>query len=171
MNKKGTVYWITGLSGAGKTTIGSLLYESIKVKKDNIILLDGDELRKIYQSNDYSPVGREKLAYQHARLCKMLSDQNIDVICCVIAMFDGCRNWNRENIEQYKEVYLKVSMDELIRRDQKQLYSRALNKEIKNVMGIDISYEEPKRPDLIINNSGILKPIEVVNEIINQFGI
>lgn len=171
MNEKGTVYWITGLSGAGKTTIGTLLYEHIKSKKKNVVLLDGDELRMIYKSTDYSMEGREKLAYQHARLCKMLADQNIDVICCVIAMFDGCRKWNRENIEQYREVYLKVPINELIKRDQKKLYSRALHNEINNVMGIDIGFEEPKNADITVDNSGINKPTEVINNIIINLDI
>lgn len=163
---KGTVYWITGLAGAGKTTIGKLLYNSIKPNKDNIILLDGDKLRELYDSEDYSLEGRKKLAINYSKLCKMISDQGIDVICCTISMFDECRNWNRENISNYKEIYLKVSIDELIKRNQKELYTKALMKEIKNVMGIDIDFEEPKNPDLLVNNNGELSPEDIVNNII-----
>lgn len=163
---KGTVYWITGLAGSGKTTIGKLLYRSIKSNKNNVILLDGDSLRKLYESNDYSYEGRKLLAIKYSRLCKMLSDQGIDVICCTISMFDECRQWNRENILNYKEIYLKVSIDELIRRDQKELYTKALRKEIKNVIGIDIDFEEPKQPDLLIENNGEISPKEIVNNII-----
>lgn len=165
MNQKGTVYWITGLSGAGKTTIGSRLYADIKKVKDNVVFLDGDALREIYQDDNYSGEGRKKLASQHGRLCRMLSEQGIDVVICVIAMFDECRKWNRESISNYKEIYLYADMSELIRRDQKKLYSRALKKEISNVMGIDISFEEPKFPDIIIDNSGQKTPEEVVEEI------
>ena len=56
--EKGNVYWITGLSGAGKTTIGKLLYNRIKDKKDNVIFLDGDVLREVYQTKDYSSSGQ-----------------------------------------------------------------------------------------------------------------
>lgn len=127
---KGTVYWITGQSGAGKTTVGTLLYQYMSTNKDNVIFLDGDVLRFVYQTEDYSAEGRKKLAFQHGRLCRMLSEQGIDVIICVIAMYEECREWKREHIENYKEIYLKVAMEELIRRDQKQLYSRALRKEM-----------------------------------------
>ncbi len=169
--EKGTLYWVTGLSGAGKTTIGTMLYEYMKKKKDNVIFLDGDILRQVYQHAEYSLESRKKLGLQHCRLCKMLTDQNIDVVICVIGMFDECRDWNRENIENYKEIYLYVPMEELIRRDQKQLYSRALRKEISNVMGIDIAFIEPKTPDMLIDNSGIMTPQQVCDEIIRKFNI
>lgn len=168
---KGTVYWITGLAGAGKTTIGKLLYKSIKINRNNVILLDGDKLRELYESNDYSYYGRMSLSIKYSKLCKMLSDQGIDVICCTISMFDECRSWNRENISNYKEIYLKVSIDELIKRDQKELYTKALRKEIKNVMGIDIDFEEPKHPDLLIENNGEISPEEIVNYITLNLGI
>lgn len=169
--QSGNVYWITGLSGAGKTTIGTLLYNYLKMQKPNVVFLDGDILRKVYNSSDYTYEGRKRLAFQHGRLCKMLSEQSIDVVICVIAMFDECRKWNKENIDNYYEIYLKVSIEELIRRDQKKLYSRALANEVTNVMGIDIDFEEPKNPLIEIDNSGIYTPDIVLNKIISGLKI
>ena len=57
---KGNLYWITGLSGAGKTTIGTLLYEYLKSKKDNVVFIDGDKTREVFQNKDYSEDGRRK---------------------------------------------------------------------------------------------------------------
>lgn len=172
MNKQfGTVYWITGLSGAGKTTIGTLLYNYLKQKKDNIVFLDGDILRQIYKSKSYSSKGRKRLAFQHSRLCQMLSNQGIDVVICVIAMFDDVRKWNRENLQSYKEIYLRVEIEELIRRDQKALYSRALKNEIDNVLGINLPFDEPMHSDLIIDNFGMETPERTIQKIITYWGL
>ena len=117
MGKCGCLYWITGLSGAGKTTISTLLYNYLKKKQDNIFLIDGDKIREVYQNTDYTEEGREKISYMNMRLCKMLTDQGIDVIIAVIGMRDAYREWNRKHIEQYCEIYLEVPMEELIRRE------------------------------------------------------
>lgn len=169
--EKGHVFWVTGLSGAGKTTIGKLLYQHLKKKEKNVVFLDGDILREVYQTTDYSTQGCLKLAKQHGRLCKMLSDQGIDVVICVIAMYDECRVWNHENISKYHEIYLNVSMEELIRRDQKHLYSKVLKKEISNVMGMDIPFEEPKNPSMVIHNDGKDSPEKIVMQIVEKFGL
>jgi len=152
--KKGTLYWITGLSGAGKTTISALLYEYLRKKQNNLVFIDGDKIREVYQNTDYTEEGREKIAYTNMRLAKMLTEQGIDVILAVIGMRDVYREWNRENIDNYYEIYLEVPIEELIRRDSKGLYSKALKGLIKNVYGIDMKYEEPRTPDVhIVNDS------------------
>lgn len=163
---KGTVFWITGLSGAGKTTIGNQFWKLVKKTRPGTVFLDGDKLREIMgRTNEYDPQARLELAMQYCRLCKMLSDQGLDVICATISMFKECWCWNRNNIINYKEIYIKVSMEILIERDQKKLYSRALNSEISHVMGIDIPLEEPWQPDLIIENNGDYSPADLAQKI------
>jgi len=153
------LYWITGLAGAGKTTIGRELYSLIKTKKSNVVFLDGDILREVFGKNmGYSTDERIKIAFQYSRLCKLLTEQGIDVICATISMFKECRQWNRDNIPCYHEIYIRVPLEILIKRDQKQLYSRALNGEIQQVMGIDIPFYEPERADLIVDNDGSKAP-------------
>lgn len=169
--EKGTLYWITGLAGSGKTTIGNLLYEYLKSKRDNVVIIDGDIIREIYQNSDYSNEGRKKLAETSMRLCRMLTEQGIDVVACIIAMYNDIRIWNRNNISNYKEIYLKVDMKELIRRDQKKLYSRAIHGEITDVMGINIPVEEPRMPDLVIDNNGQESPEEILKYIVKVFNI
>ncbi len=166
MNSTGTVYWITGLSGAGKTTIGTQL---LKKLNNNTVFLDGDNLREIYGDDiGYSLEDRKKMAMRNSRLCKMLSSQGFNVICCTIAMFHSVRDWNRKNISNYKEIYLKVSPEVLIARDQKNLYSKHKNGTIKNIMGLDLSFEEPINPNIVIENNGDKSPDEIVDFIIKN---
>lgn len=166
----GRVYWITGLSGAGKTTIGTQLYKKIKQDKQNIVLLDGDRLREVF-GNDlgYSEADRLKCAMRYSRICKMLAEQGIDVICCTISMFDEIRDWNKTQIEDYIEIYVEVSMDILNQRNQKGLYEGADKGIVEDVVGKDIKLQLPKSPDFIIKNDGVRTPLEIADEIIQKF--
>ena len=166
------VFWITGLSGAGKTTIGSLFYNRLKEKHPNTVFFDGDTLRQVFGDDlGYSKEDRKKCAMRYSRLCAMLEEQGINVVCCTISMFDSVRQWNREHIKNYKEIYVKVSMDTLKRRDQKGLYSNSAKGIEKDVAGLEIEVEEPKSPDLILYNDGQKTPQEQGKEMINFFGI
>lgn len=162
----GAVYWITGLSGAGKTTIGKLFYEQMKEKYPNTVFLDGDTLRSVFgDCFGYTQEERRKCAMCYARLCAMLQGQGMNVVCCTISMFDNVREWNREHISEYKEIYVKVSMETLRDRDQKGLYSGLTKEKQKEVAGIHVDIEEPKNPDLILENNGSETPQEQAEKI------
>lgn len=156
------VYWLTGLSGAGKTTIGTLLYQKLREEQDNVVFLDGDQLRQVFGDDlGYTPDQRLKSAMRNARLCKLLSDQGLDVVCCTISMFDSVRDWNRAHIPGYVEVYLRVSLETLYQRDQKGLYTQGDG----TVAGVHFSVEEPKHPDLVLDNNGACTPQEQAEKI------
>ena len=158
MEEKGTVYFFTGLSGAGKTTIGSLFHQRLKARKPNVVLLDGDAIRPVFcEDSGYSADERMKRAKRIFRVCKMLADQGIDVVCCSISMYSEVRAWNREQIEHYKEIYIKVKKETLLQRNQKGLYTTG-----KNVVGIDLPFDEPEQPDFVIPNDGQKSPEEIV---------
>lgn len=167
----GAVYWITGLSGAGKTTIGKIFYNKMKEKYVNTVFLDGDELRGVF-GNDlgYTEDERRKCAMRYARLCLLLESQGFHVICCTISMFDSVRDWNRKNIPGYMEIYIKVPMDILYKRDQKKLYSRSGTGKQDKVAGVDFNIEEPKNPDLVLYNDGEITPEEQVDKILEKCG-
>lgn len=152
--KHGTVYWITGLAGSGKTTIGKLLYRRLKSIKPNVVFLDGDTLREVFGNNSgHSLKKRKQLAMSYSRLCKMLSDQGIDVVCATISLFKEVHSFNRKNIAKYYEIFVECSMEELIERDQKGIYSKALKGEMDNVMGVNLPYDKPEECDLVIDNT------------------
>ena len=168
----GAVYWITGLSGAGKTTIGKLFYEKIKETHPNTVFLDGDTLREVFADDlGYSKEERQKCAMRYSRLCRMLENQGMNVICCTISMFDCVRQWNRDNIPNYKEIYVKVSMETLQRRDQKGLYSASVAGKENEVVGIHMQLEEPKQPDLVLENDGEKTSKEQMEYMLQYFGL
>lgn len=165
MDNPGTVYFFTGLSGAGKTTVGGLFYHRLKSTKPNAVYLDGDEIRLAFGEDvGYTHEERLRWAGRIFRVCKLLSDQGIDVICCSIAMFDTVRRWNREHIPNYKEIYIRVKKETLIQRNQKGLYTAG-----HNVVGVDLPFDEPKSPDLILQNDGDRTPLELVEEVERKF--
>lgn len=178
MSKKGTVYFFTGLAGAGKTTIGGLFYERLKERSPEAVLLDGDQIRGEYgdsclktgvvlKEERYTTEARRLgalLLFQH---CKALAEQGKDVVCCSISMYTEVRAWNRENIENYREVYLKVTHETLYRRDQKKLYST----KAKNVVGVDLPWDEPGHSSIVIQNDGQETPEEIVDRLFQFFGL
>ena len=116
----------------------------------------------------YSREERLDGAYRNSRVCKMIADQGIDVVCCTISMYDEVRAWNREHMENYKEIYLEVPIEVLIKRDQKGLYTKVQNGSVKDVVGMDLNLEFPKQPDFKIVNDGSLSPEEVVSRIVES---
>lgn len=168
MLQDGVLYWITGLSGSGKTTIGNRLYYELKKKKKNVLLLDGDLLKDIVSDSvGYTGEERKKRAIKYAKLCKMLTDQGMIVICCTIAMYEEVRQWNRKNNKGYIEVFLDVPLKILQQRDQKGLYSKQKDGKVNNLVGIDISVDFPKAPDITIVNDGQRSIMDCVREILD----
>lgn len=166
--RQGILYWITGLSGSGKTTIGVKLYDELKKYRDNVVFLDGDILKGIMADDlVYTNEERKKRGLKYTMLCKALVDQGMIVICCTIAMFHEIQDWNRKNNKMYVEVFLDVDMDTLRKRDKKGLYSGIEKGELKNVVGVDIKAEFPQNPDIILCNDGRYTVEECVKKIMD----
>ncbi len=148
------VIWITGLSGSGKTTIARIIYDKIKVKYKNTILLDGDVIRNALEHSwGYSLSERLKGAKQVHGLCKMLDNEDMIVICATMSLFDEIHEKNRKSFSVYIEIFLDVNMETLVTRDKKSLYSKALKGEEDNVVGVNLPYDKPKSSELYLDNN------------------
>lgn len=151
----GRTIWITGLSGAGKSTLAHTLVQQLRKVEPRTILLDGDELREVlaassHNGSDHSRSQRVELAMRYSRLCRLLTSQQFTVVIATISMFQEVQGWNRENLPGYVEIYLKVPMEELRRRDPKGIYRRHAAGEVHNVAGLDFAIDEPQKPDILI---------------------
>ena len=148
MKKKGIVFWITGLSGSGKSTIAKYIKKKIEKKYGNTVIINGDDIRKIFNFQNYELKERKKLSMQYSKLAIFLSNQGLNIIMPVVAMFDQVREFNKKNIKYYVEVYIETNIKQLISRKDKNFYK----KKSKNIIGVDLKYEKPKKPDNLIKN-------------------
>lgn len=148
------VIWICGLSGSGKTTLGRQIYDRLKPALKNLVLLDGDELRAALGHDlGHDTESRRRNSIRIANLCRLLDRQGIHVVCCAMTLAAEVQNANRENLTGYLEIYLDVSMPILEARDIKEIYRRARTGLIQNVAGVDIPYDPPANPHMVIDNN------------------
>ena len=167
MKNEGILYWITGLPGAGKTTIGTQLYYSLKKKRENVVILDGDVLLSILDEHGFSENDRHKRAWKYARLCRTLTNQGVTVICCTLSLFEDVRIWNRNNNKSYVEIFIDVPDEILQKRNYKKMYSEVAEKKLTDIPGIDLVMQKPENPDLVLMNGGSKQVIDLVNEILD----
>ena len=151
MIKKGFVIWLTGLPGAGKTTIARRLASKLEEIGLKVELFDGDEVRKQLSPDlGFSKEDRELHARRVAYLSKLLAKHGITSIVSLISPYREFREFARNEIKDFVEVYVKASLDECIKRDPKGLYKKALNGEIKDLTGLQDVYEEPLNPEVTV---------------------
>ena len=148
--EQGFCIWLTGLSGAGKTTIAQEISKRLR-KSRHIEVMDGDEIRRGLSSDlGFSKEDRNEHNKRVIFCAKLLARNGVIVIVALISPYRETRAYAKEQVQNTFEVFVKAPLDVCIERDPKGLYKKALAGEIKQFTGIDDPYEEPLEPDVIV---------------------
>ena len=175
-NHRSGVIWMTGLSGSGKSTIAKEVERKLFLKSFNVFILDGDNLRMgLNKGLTFSPEDRTENIRRTSEVAKLFTDAGFIVIVSLISPYRSERKKARDiKPEYFREIYVKASLEECIKRDVKGLYAKAMRSEINDFTGISSPYEEPVNPDLTLNTEkekiedSVLK---LENFIITEFSI
>lgn len=148
------VVWITGLSGAGKTTLAQALCASLQADGLAPALLDGDEFREaVGDGLGHSAADRLAGARRLSRFAAMLSRQGVLTVVATVSLFREVHEWNRRHLPRYCEVYLAAPPEFLARRDAKGLYAARAAGGGGPMVGVDQAFDAPANADLVIDAS------------------
>lgn len=156
LNQKGKVFWFTGLSGSGKSTIASELEKLCHSKGFFTIILDGDNIRSgLNKGLGFSYEDRMENIRRIAEVAKLFKDQGVITICSFVSPTIAARNLARQIIgaHDFKEVYVETPLEVCEARDVKGLYKKARTGVIKNFTGIGAPFEEPLHADYVLNTT------------------
>lgn len=160
--------WLTGLSGAGKSTIARELQRRLRGLGLRADVLDGDEVRA-HLSRDlgFSRQDRDANVRRLGWLCELLNRNGVVAIVAAISPYRAARDEVRARVPNFLEVYVACSLDTLIARDPKGLYGRAIAGEIDHFTGVSDPYEPPLTPDVTCRTDGASTPGQAVQEIMD----
>ncbi len=145
------VLWLTGLSGAGKTTLCKALWTLLKPGLPELVVLDGDGVREMMGHDlGHDEPSRAKQVARLRSLAKLLSDQGHVVVVAAVYTRPDLTAENRRVLKGFFQVYLDTDLDAVKRRDTKGLYAAALEGRTKHVVGVDIPWHPPADADLVV---------------------
>lgn len=161
MTKNGLVLWVTGLSDSGKTTLCRAANTLLEEKSIRCIMLDGDQLRKIFSDiKGYDIESRKTLALRAAKLAQTLSAQGHIVVVGVIALIEEIHDWNANNQENFFLTLLNIPLAELTKRDSKGLYKKYSIGSVSSMYGLDLPADFPGQVDFEITMETLGTPAE-----------
>jgi adenylyl-sulfate kinase len=164
MTHDGRVLWLTGLSGAGKSTIAERVAAELRRRGRRVEVLDGDAIREnLSKGLGFSKEDRDTNIRRIGFVAELLARNGVVVIVAAISPYRAIRDEVRSRIEQFVEVHVHCSLDELMRRDVKGLYRRALAGEIPHFTGVSDPYEAPLDPELVVDTA-----VESVDESVDR---
>ncbi len=147
----GVTIWLTGLSGAGKTTLAERLTPELQRRGHRVESLDGDVVRThLSKGLGFTREDRDENIRRIAWVAALGTRHGATMLVSAISPYNEGRREAREQIGEFVEVYVKCSLDQLIERDTKGLYARALAGELENFTGVNDPYEEPVSPEIVV---------------------
>jgi adenylyl-sulfate kinase len=150
-DQKGVTVWFTGLPGSGKSAIADRLHAILKDRGYRAERLDGDLVRRdLTRDLGFSRADREENIRRVAFVAKLLTRNDIFVLCSFVSPYREMRDRARREIGSFLEVFVKCPFEVCLERDVKGMYKKALAGEIKEFTGVSDPYEEPLRPDLVV---------------------
>ncbi len=156
LNQKGIVIWFTGLSASGKSTLARAVEERLFEQGHLSVVLDGDNVRHGLNKNlGFSPEDREENIRRIGEVAKLFADAGLIAMTAFISPYRQDRDQARKLVKEkeFIEVFVKVPLDVAEERDPKGLYKKARAGEIAEFTGISAPYEEPTKPELMIDTS------------------
>ena len=152
--ERGVTVWLTGLSGAGKTTTARALEADLRARGRQVEVLDGDEVRKnLTRGLGFTKEGRDENIRRLGYVAGLLTRNGVIVIVSVISPYRQIRNEVRAAIGDFVEVYVSTPLAVCEKRDVKGLYRKARAGELKGFTGIDDPYEPPEKPEVAIDTT------------------
>jgi adenylylsulfate kinase len=151
-NDTGFVLWLTGLSGAGKSTVAAKLAPTLAERGHRVELLDGDEVRtNLCQGLGFSREDRDTNIARIGYVAAKLSKHGVAVLVAAISPYREARDRVRASVDTFVEVYVAAPVSTCVERDPKGLYARARAGEIKNFTGVSDPYEPPLQPEIVLH--------------------
>lgn len=148
---KGATIWFTGLACSGKTTLANRIKELLKERDIDIVILDSDDLRKtVAKDIGYTIEERNKHMILVAEICHLLTLRGRLNLASVISPTNISRKQAREKIKDFLGVYIKCPLEICKQRDVKGHYKEFEQGKLKDFIGLDLAYEEPGNPDIVV---------------------
>ena len=147
------IFWLFGLPSSGKTTLSYALRLQIASGSNQVVILDGDELRKGLCSDlGFSDQDRSENLRRAAEMAKLLANQGLVVICAFITPKEHHRELIRRSLgEKARLVHVECPLEICVSRDVKGLYRKALQRQISGMTGLQDEFEAPKDCDIVVN--------------------
>ena len=150
----GFTLWFTGLSGAGKSTLAQVVRDVLVSRGRRVEILDGDEVRtNLSKGLGFSKEDRDTNIRRIGYVARLLSRNGVVAITAAISPYREIRDEVRQSHEApFVETFVDCALDELVRRDRKGLYAKALRGELQHFTGVSDPYEPPPAPDIHVRS-------------------